>query len=540
MIGVAARADEMDVAREFFELFKSPWEQAVSGTRYPVVLSTSGDARDLDADVLLLYGSDEHDVDRDNGVGVERARGPVDVACGGWTFPIYGRIASFSGRGASLFLSSGGAAAAYRCEGGTRVVWRIGYDLFQEVRHLLMVGQPAARACTPTLELHIDALRQLLIASDVPFVEVPPRPYGYDFICCLTHDVDFFGIKRHRFDWTLAGFVARASVGSLLDVLRGRRPVTQALRNWAALLSLPLVHLGVVRDFWQPFDSYSRADAGRRSTFYVIPRRGHAGIAPDGTVNAQRAVRYQASDIRDAVRQLVERGDEVAVHGIDAWRDADAGRSELGEVTSITGQAEAGVRMHWLYFAPGSPPCLEAAGFRYDSTCGYNDAIGYRAGTSQVFRLPATRELLELPMTIMDSALFYARRMALAPREALRRCRVLVAQARRFGGTVVINWHDRSLAPERLWERSYQELLRTVSAGDQTWFATASQAVAWFRWRRTIRFTVTGAARCVTVTAGGRPSALPPAAVRVHRPYGVAGSSDELPFDGQRVIRLPL
>ena len=60
---------------------------------------------------------------------------------------------------------------------------------------------------TPTLELHIALLRHLLLQSGVSFVEIPPRPGDYDFICCLTHDVDFFGIRRHKWDRTLAGFV---------------------------------------------------------------------------------------------------------------------------------------------------------------------------------------------------------------------------------------------------------------------------------------------------------------------------------------------
>jgi len=39
------------------------------------------------------------------------------------------------------------------------------------VRHLLQVGQPADRARTPTLELHIALLRQLLIDAGVTFAE---------------------------------------------------------------------------------------------------------------------------------------------------------------------------------------------------------------------------------------------------------------------------------------------------------------------------------------------------------------------------------
>lgn len=53
-------------------------------------------------------------------------------------------------------------------------------------------------------------------------------------------------------------------------------------------------------------------------------------------------------------------------------------------------------------------------------------------------------------MSIMDSALFSSGRMGLAPANALQLARQIVEVSRRFGGTLVINWHEQSLAPEHL------------------------------------------------------------------------------------------
>src|SRR5262249_19742578 len=149
------------------------------------------------------------------------------------------------------------------------------------------------------------------------------------------------------------------------------------------------------------FEDYHSVDRRLPSTFFVIPFKGQAGVAPNNTVDATRAAAYQASDIRTEIMDAVATGSELAVHGIDAWRDADAGRSEMGELTRVTGQVTAGVRMHWLYFAGDSPKRLEEAGFDYDSTWAYNDAVGFRAGTSQVFQWPGTDGLMELPLVIM-------------------------------------------------------------------------------------------------------------------------------------------
>jgi hypothetical protein len=54
----------------------------------------------------------------------------------------------------------------------------------------------------------------------------------------------------------------------------------------------------------------------------------------------------------------------------------------------------------------------------------------------------------------MDTALFYPDYLNLTFEEADRRIGDIVNYARQFGGAVTFNWHDRSIAPERLWESS--------------------------------------------------------------------------------------
>lgn len=160
---------------------------------------------------------------------------------------------------------------------------------------------------------------------------------------------------------------------------------------------------------------------------------------------------------------------------------------ELGEVRRLAGTREIGVRMHWLYFNGESPAALEQAGASYDSTSGYNETVGYRAGTTQAFRPTGANRLLELPLHAMDTALFYPTHLGLSPREARKVLLQLVENADRYGGVLTINWHDRSLAPERQWDSSYRELIEQMKSRG-AWFATAGQAVSWFRKRRSVVF----------------------------------------------------
>ncbi len=488
MIGIVSTPEQLDVAREFFELFKTPWEPAVSGKRYRLVVATSDEVLNITAEVFIIYGARQSVFDQKAGVGIAQSVDSASIQWGNCVFPIYKGVVTYEPNSQKGNLTVHGKSIDYHYSIGDSLVQRVGYNLLDEVRYLLINGQPASNALAPTLELHIDFLRYLLIHSNVPFVEILPRPAGYDFICCLTHDVDFFGIRRHRFDRTMVGFLYRSSFGSLFDLLQGRRSFGEVVRNWSALCSLPFVFAGLLPDFWQPFEDYAKEESPGQSTFFLVPFKGVPGISPDGTINAWRATRYQIGDVQHEVRNAVCLGSELGLHGIDAWRDSDAGGREMREVTALTGSKTVGIRMHWLYSDESTPKRLEDAGFDYDSTCGYNEAVGYRAGTSQAFVPIGCTTLMELPMSIMDSALFSSGRLGLAPEKALRLSGKIIENAKHFGGMVVVNWHDRSLAPERLLRRFYHDLLEVVRKENRVWFAKCREAVEWFRWRRSISF----------------------------------------------------
>src|SRR5262249_55618360 len=149
---------------------------------------------------------------------------------------------------------------------------------------------------------------------------------------------------------------------------------------------------------------------------------------------SRRATAYDIFDIPASAATLLGTRCEVGVHGIDSWHSSEKGRQELAAVKSVAAQPEMGVRMHWLLTGPGTAAALESAGYSYDSTSGYNETIGYRSGTTQVFCLPGAQTLLELPLHIQDGALFYPQRLDLSRKEAELRCQVLIDNAVKFGG----------------------------------------------------------------------------------------------------------
>src|ERR1700722_11836290 len=490
MIGVLADSSDHAVVRKFFELFKTPWEFCRADRKYDVVLC-SGNARfEGDAKLVVMYSGSETQFDHEQKAQSRCAPGnPHVLSHQEDRISIYGNMITFPQMGNGLLVDEDSReCAAYLDEREERVLARIGYVLFSEVRTLLTAGQPIANASLPALELHIAFLRELITRNGIPLVEIPPVPDGYQFVACLTHDVDHPAIRRHKWDHTMFGFLYRAVFGSLRSVIRGRMPVRDMFENWAAALKLPFVHLGLVKDFWREFDDrYLELEKGLCSTFFVIPFGGRAGNKSSGPAPSIRAVQYGAEEIAGAIHKLTAAGCEVGLHGIDAWMDSTKGRQELDEIRRVTGASEVGVRMHWLYFDQQSPARLEAAGAAYDSTFGYNETGGYRGGTTQVYKPLNANQLLELPLHIMDTALFYPSHLALLEAQAKKLLAPMLDNAVRLGGTLTINWHDRSLAPERLWGAFYSDLIQDLKHRN-AWFASAGQATAWFRKRRSAEF----------------------------------------------------
>jgi hypothetical protein len=523
-LGVLCKEAEKVVVGEFFELFKVPWEHYFQGKQYAAVICTDLEAWERvhgKQRVSVVFSSVLSAADDGLGIGERDRRIGASVQVGSSVIPIYGPVAALRLKGGDTAIDPlvtvpdwGNAGIAVRTDSSVTI--RLGYDLFDEIRFLLCEGQPPENAHFPTLDLHIDFLRNWLVQEGVTLVEIPPTPYGYLFTACLTHDIDFVAIRDHFLDRAFFGYLYRASFGSLKKHLRGEMSLRQLAKNWLSIASLPLVYLGLLKDFWDPFDRYTEIEKGDSSTFFIIPFKNVDGYLAGNASGAHRRTKYDCDDVEGAIRKLLLNGKEVGVHGLDAWHDATRGAMELARLRRITLQERPGIRMHWLLFEEGSWRKLEEAGFRYDSTFGYNDAVGFRAGTTQAYVPPGTARIVELPLHIQDTALFYGRRLNLSRAEARQRCAEVLTHARHHGGVVTVLWHDRSAAPERQWEWLYESMLEDFRSGD-TWITSAEKVVKWFETRRAIRFAGVQAWKDhVAVQLSGGQVAEPGIQVRVH------------------------
>jgi hypothetical protein len=528
MIGVISTAEEVPVVREFFELFKTPWEFHRPGNRYDVVLATTNAIPEVNTALLILYGSHPKSTDPENGITGHSHGENAHLNHQGNRIPVYGNLMTFENVGPGVpCLMADSRTAGLRVALPDTTLLRLGYDLFSEIRALLSAGQPVENAGIPALDIHVSMLRDWILEAGIPIVEIPPAPAGHDFIVCLTHDIDFVGIRNHKFDHSMWGFLYRSLVGAIYNFFRGRLSLIQLLKIWRAVASLPFVFLGWAKDFWEPFEWYLKVEKNLPATYFLIPFKKCPGDRVPGKHSPRRATAYDITDIPDSTMILRKEGCELAVHGIDSWHSAEKGSTELARIAAVSGESQIGIRMHWLLQDQNTFKALDNAGYAYDSTAGYNETIGYRNGTTQPFRPADARTLLELPLHIQDGALFYPQRLDLSETEARNRCSVMVAHAIKSGGVLTVLWHDRSHGPERFWGGFYIRFVQELKA-THPWFGTAGQVVEWFRKRREIRFEIIEAQNGImdTQVRYTGEEILPPVNIRVHKPITRAVDGD--------------
>lgn len=523
MIGVLARQDEREAAREFFQLFKTPWEFCHPGGRYEIVLNTDPVNVRWGEALTIIFSVAALPLDEELGISTQAAAAGGIVTSPAGAIPVCQGLSLLEGGGWRAMLpvegNEGFAALCGSTEKGPLL--RVGFDIFREVASLLSGGQPLQFAGIPTLDRMIASLRQWILEAGCPVVEIPPVPAGYRLLACMTHDVDFYRFRTHFLDRTFFGFFYRACIMTPVNFLRGRQPLRVVWKNLLAVLMSPLVFLGLARDFWDLAERYEELEGGLPSTFFVVPAAGEDGLSPEGHQAPGRAVKYQASEASAYIRELASRRCEIGVHGINAWASEEAGAAEMAAVSEACAAPVQGIRTHWLYLSQDSFRHLENAGFRYDSSLGYNGAIGFRCGTAQVFKPAGVDRLLEIPLHIMDTALMYADRLDLGHGDAWELIEQLLGSYCPGGGVVTVNWHHRSVGPERYWDGLYRGLLDRLK-NENAWFATATDVAGWFGKRRRAVFTSPAeAGGVVRVTTDGKDDYLPALVVRVHHPGGM-------------------
>lgn len=346
------------------------------------------------------------------------------------------------------------------------------------------------RLWSPTecpVETYARALRRVLEATPetASFVRRhEPSPWGGKaFAVGLSHDID--SLRR----WDSRGLLR---AGREVARALGRGRASAAARAGSELVAGLRARAGGQDPHWNLDAIVSLEQAGEaQSTFFLIPHHTHRW---DGTHPA-----YYQRRLPSLAGELARMA-EVGVHASTAAAEAigdrgletgDCGpaplsqsplptprslgvaalRSERERLETMVGGPVRGVRFHNLRGGYEALPAVAAAGFEYDSTVGFAEEPGFRAGIARPFR-PYDRErdrpvdLVEVPLVLMDTTLLSPRYLGLPA--AAGRCRALavLAALRQWGGAAALLWHNDNLPPNPAggYAELYGELMEWTRA----------------------------------------------------------------------------
>lgn len=335
----------------------------------------------------------------------------------------------------------------------------------------------------PLVNLYAAQLARRLAAWFVRRQVTPPAlprwKDGARFAVALTHDVDD---------------VQRYSLRGAWRLLRlARSPSSYAFRGGVSM-ALRTLRRGPRRGdpYWN-FDRWAAEESrhGLRSTFFFCPPEPSRRHENDAFYRMTDPVEFEGArmPLAGMLRLLAERGFEIGLHGSYlSHRSAEELARQKAQVEAAAGREIRGVRQHFLRFDAGRTwAAQEGAGLSYDSTLGYNEAIGFRAGIAAPFHpwdpeARGPRRLIELPLTVMDGALF--RTLKLDAASAVRRVREHLERVESAGGLAVLLWHPNAAAEDLFpgWWRCYAETLEYLAAR-RAWIATAGEIAEWWQAR---------------------------------------------------------
>ena len=334
-----------------------------------------------------------------------------------------------------------------------------GDELAEAFFHLARVEERAGRrdehgrfraewSCLDPLDPPLERLRRKLGIGT-------PRWEGARFAVALTHDVDA------PWRWTRIGL--RGAAERLKHEVRHAR-LGPAVREATGLATAPLHLLRGTDPNWrfaQILEEERRRGASG-STFFVLA--GHNDPHDGATPETYERLRPHL------VETLLEADAEVGLHGSYTAAD-DAGRlaEEKAALEALAGPVR-GHRYHYLRADPHrNLAALANLGFDYDTTLGFPDAVGFRAGIAHPFRpwdfeRDEPLDLAEIPLAAMDATLAEERYLGLAAKRAEPRLLALLDWAAEHGGAFAILWHPDRFDPATSagWDRLYSRLLEGV------------------------------------------------------------------------------
>ena len=314
----------------------------------------------------------------------------------------------------------------------------------------------------------------------------PLWPNGHAFAVCVTHDVDLLSPQatpRQALRHARAGLAPGAD-GDRRRLLRLARPPVRLARSLRALSHAPATNETLEASAY-----LVKQHGGVGSYFFTVLSRGER-TRYDCVYAPADLCRFRGTPIRvaDVMRMLAHEGFDVGLHGsYHSGLRPGLLAAERQVLQEATGLEITTTRQHFLRWDARVTPRLQSeAGFRADSSVGFNRNIGFRAGTSLPFRIfdvAAGRplDLLEVPLVVQDGALLGPIGIGVDAEGASAVVEQLMRTVAAVGGALTVLFHPDKLVHDG-WRALYRRTLQ-LAADNGAWLTSLRAVDEWWRAR---------------------------------------------------------
>ncbi|BDB02545.1 hypothetical protein FDA95_08875 [Clostridium botulinum] len=269
----------------------------------------------------------------------------------------------------------------------------------------------------------------------------------YNFVTCLTHDVDM----PFKYIYSLKRDIQNLKV-------------KRASLAYREIFLHALSRIDYKKDPFYTFDYIREVEDQYRftSSFYFMT---------GGTSNYENFYSIDDERVVELMNILYSQNCEVGYHcSFNSYNDFYQRKKEKNLLDKYIPDKTYGGRNHYLRFkVPESWSISEKVGLKYDTTLGYAEVPGFRCGICypyKVFDILENKELdlWEIPLILMEASLKGEEYMNLNPDDAVKVAKKIIDTVKRYKGVFTLLWHNSSFDKEEWdeWKNGYECIIKYI------------------------------------------------------------------------------
>ena len=224
-------------------------------------------------------------------------------------------------------------------------------------------------------------------------------------------------------------------------------------------------------DYWC-FDCWSKLEKELdiKSVYYFFSKSDHRKLNPRRWLLDPSYDIKENGRLKEKCKELISDGNKIGIHGsYFSSEDEDLFKKEKEILENSIGYEITKSRQHWLNYYEGRTPYIHtAARIEEDSSLGFNDVPGFRAGAGSIYN-PYDHQnnmpfpFKEIPLVMMDSHLYdYSDDYGL---DHLQWLFDSISKIKNAAMSVI--WHQRVISKDYGWDEGYKKLVSMIKNGDR-------------------------------------------------------------------------